>query len=120
MSSVRVSLATVAMTLLVLIHLVTGGAPLKYAHAQTTPRPAQPTGLTTFRRSGQTFLTWNERTDLSGERYHVYRYTSPITAANLAQATRLADIWAHAENWICRVAIPGLWQSLVTPVSTNR
>ena len=55
--------------------------------------PPQPTSLTAFHRSGQTFVTWTERTDLSGERYHVYRHTSPITSANLAQATRLTQTW---------------------------
>ncbi|MGA9347952.1 MAG: alpha/beta hydrolase-fold protein, partial [Anaerolineae bacterium] len=52
-----------------------------------------PQSVAAFHRSGQTFLTWTERTDLSGERYHVYRHTNPITAANLAQATRLTDTW---------------------------
>ena len=52
-----------------------------------------PQSITAFHRSGQTFITWTERADLSGERYHVYRHTSPITAANLAQATRLTEAW---------------------------
>ena len=55
--------------------------------------PPQPTNTTAFHRSGQTFITWTERADLSGERYHVYRHTSTITAGNLAQATRLTDTW---------------------------
>jgi len=55
--------------------------------------PPQPTSLTAFHRSGQTFVTWTERTDLSNERYHVYRHTSPITSASLAQATRLTQTW---------------------------
>ncbi|MFQ5856005.1 MAG: alpha/beta hydrolase-fold protein [Anaerolineae bacterium] len=100
MPSVRVSLIGPAVALLILAGLVAGGAPQTSAHAQTIG-PAQPIGLTAFHRSGQTFLTWNERTDpsagsgqaLSGERYHLYRHTSPITAANLAQATRLTEAW---------------------------
>jgi len=54
---------------------------------------AQPTDLTAFHRSGQTFITWTERADFSGERYHIYRHTSAITAGNLAQATRLTEAW---------------------------
>ncbi len=46
--------------------------------------------LAAFHRSGQTFLTWRERGDLSGESYNVYRHTAPITAANLGAATRVA------------------------------
>ena len=57
------------------------------------PRPAQPTGLVAFHRAGQTFLTWSEVGGLTGERYHVYRYTAPITAANIGQARRLTERW---------------------------
>lgn len=57
------------------------------------PQPGQPTGLTAFHRSGQTFLTWNEVGGLAGEQYHVYRHTAPITAANLDQARRLTARW---------------------------
>ncbi|MCP4661074.1 MAG: hypothetical protein GY856_37200, partial [bacterium] len=54
---------------------------------------AQPTGLSTFHRSGQTFVTWFEDTASSGESYHVYRHAAPINAGNLGQATRLTDTW---------------------------
>ena len=57
------------------------------------PRPAQPAGLTAFHRAGQTFLTWSEVGGLAGERYHIYRHTAPITAANLGQARRLTERW---------------------------
>jgi pimeloyl-ACP methyl ester carboxylesterase len=43
-------------------------------------------------RSGQTFVTWTERPDLSGEHYRVYRHGEPITAATLAQATLLYEV----------------------------
>lgn len=57
------------------------------------PRPPQPTGLTAFHRSGQTFLTWSEVGGLAGEQYHIYRHTAPITAANIGQARRLTGRW---------------------------
>ncbi|MCU0294290.1 MAG: hypothetical protein MUF10_20275, partial [Thermoanaerobaculaceae bacterium] len=53
---------------------------------QTVP---QPTALQAVHRSGQTFLTWSERVDMTGERYRVYRHSSPITATNLGSARRL-------------------------------
>jgi VCBS repeat-containing protein len=61
----------------------------KSANAQS---PAQPTGLATIHRHGQSFLTWQERSELSGERYRVYRHTAPIDAANLAAATLLYEV----------------------------
>jgi hypothetical protein len=45
-----------------------------------------------FHREGQTFLTWTEDASVSGEHYRIYRHTSPITPANLAAATRLAEL----------------------------
>ncbi len=79
----------------------TSGNPSQSAvhHSQFTidrslaPLAAQPTGLTAFHRSGQTFLTWNENTSISGESYHVYRHTAPITAGNINDATRLTAKW---------------------------
>lgn len=49
-------------------------------------------GLTAVYRSGQVFLTWDERPDISNEIYRVYRSTAPIDALNLAQAERLAEL----------------------------
>jgi pimeloyl-ACP methyl ester carboxylesterase len=43
-------------------------------------------------RSGQTFILWNERTDLLGEKYRVYRSSYPITEDNLGQATLLGEV----------------------------
>ncbi len=58
------------------------------------PSPqAQPTNLSAFHRSGQTFLTWTEDPSTSGEAYHVYRHTAPIDAGNIDQATRLTERW---------------------------
>ncbi|HOT90730.1 MAG TPA: putative glycoside hydrolase [Anaerolineae bacterium] len=71
--------------------------PVNYAqftiNHPSAPLAAQPTGLTALHRSGQTFLTWNENTSVSGESYHVYRHTAPINASNIAQATRLTAKW---------------------------
>ena len=55
-------------------------------------QPVQVTGLAAFHRSGQTFLTWNEVSTLSGEEYRVYRHTEAITSANVASASRLATL----------------------------
>ncbi|MGI9255078.1 MAG: prolyl oligopeptidase family serine peptidase, partial [Thermomicrobiales bacterium] len=43
-------------------------------------------------RHGQTFVTWSERADLTGESYRIYRHSAPITSGNLAQATLLAEV----------------------------
>lgn len=53
---------------------------------------AAPTQVKAFFREGQTFLTWKEDNAATGESYRVYRHTAPITAANIAQAKRLADV----------------------------
>ena len=59
----------------------------------------QPTNVRAFHRSGQTFLTWNERADLSDESYRIYRHTAPITAANLASAMRLYEVWEGSADF---------------------
>ena len=53
--------------------------------------PPVPTDLTAIHRDGQTFVTWVETGP--NHEYHVYRSDSPITAATLAQATRVTDAW---------------------------
>lgn len=63
------------------------------APAAAQPAPPQPTNLVVAHRNGQTFLTWTEVASLSGEAYHIYRHTAPITAATLAQATQLTAPW---------------------------
>lgn len=55
-------------------------------------QPQQPTGLNAFHRSGQTFLTWTERGEISGEQYRVYRHSEPITAANRGEASLVATL----------------------------
>ncbi|MDP3980196.1 MAG: DNRLRE domain-containing protein, partial [Chlamydiota bacterium] len=52
----------------------------------------QVTGLSAFFRSGQTFITWNEVSALSGESYRIYRHTAPITSGNISTLTPVAVI----------------------------
>lgn len=65
---------------------------LLWAGSARAAGPSQPTGTQAAHRSGQTFVTWTERGDLAGERYRVYRYGQPITAATLGQADRLREV----------------------------
>jgi PKD repeat protein/poly(3-hydroxybutyrate) depolymerase len=66
--------------------------------AQTPP---QPTGLQVRFHSGQSFITWTERGDLSGEHYRVYRHATPITAGNLGSATRLYEVAEGSGRFLC-------------------
>lgn len=61
------------------------------ALASALVAPGQPSALAAVHRSGQTFLTWQERSDLSGEHYRIYRHSAPIDAGNLANATLLYE-----------------------------
>ena len=56
-------------------------------------------GLSAFHRSGQTFVTWNERADLDGERYRIYRSSQPISPDHLAQASLLAEVGENAARF---------------------
>ena len=81
--------------------------------------PPQVTGVKAEHRNGQTFITWKEVTDPVGRdeiqwgqlklilddldrkqrvRYVVYRGDKPITAANIAQATPIAEV-APCSAW---------------------
>lgn len=55
-------------------------------------------GIEAFHRSGQTFLTWDEDDSVEGERYHVYRHTSQITADNLQDAEQLTQRWGPLDD----------------------
>ncbi|RPJ43576.1 MAG: hypothetical protein EHM21_11310, partial [Chloroflexi bacterium] len=70
----------------------TGKPTQKPTAALMVTQGARTERLSIFHRSGQTFLTWEERGDLQGERYRVYRSAAPITAANLAQAQFLYQV----------------------------
>jgi hypothetical protein len=50
------------------------------------------------RRSGQSFIRWNEDTSVSSEKYHIYRHDQPITNANLNQADRITDKWGPLDD----------------------
>lgn len=56
------------------------------------------TALQAFHRSGQTFITWNEDTAVTGEKYNVYRSTSPITTANIGAAEKLTNKWGPLDD----------------------
>jgi len=56
------------------------------------------TGLQVVHRSGQSFVTWQEDTNVTGEGYHVYRSTSPITTGNVAQAQKLTSKWGPLDD----------------------
>ena len=56
------------------------------------------TGLLAFHRSGQTFLTWNEDGQVTGEKYNIYRSASPITSANLSSAQKLTSKWGPLDD----------------------
>ncbi len=68
-----------------------------YLPLVTTVSP--PTALSASYRSGQTFVVWNERADLQGERYRIYRSTQPITASNLSQAALLATVGKNSARF---------------------
>lgn len=55
-------------------------------------------GIQAFHRSGQTFVTWNEDTAVSGEGYNIYRHSSPITTANISQAVKLTTKWGPLDD----------------------
>lgn len=74
--------------------------------------PPQPSGLAAVHRSGQTFLTWTERSELVGERYRIYRHTAPITPATLSSATRLFELWEGSGRFFAdRWDDGGTWRS---------
>ncbi len=56
------------------------------------------TALQAFHRSGQTFITWNEDTAVTGEKYNVYRSVSPITTANIGAAEKLTSKWGPLDD----------------------
>ncbi|MCZ7568368.1 MAG: putative glycoside hydrolase [Ardenticatenaceae bacterium] len=88
------------------------GAAMRPAWPVTSP--AQPTGLSALHRSGQTFITWTERADLTGERYRLYRHNQPITAATLAQATQLYEVAEGSDRFFAdryNADSSGVWRA---------
>lgn len=55
-------------------------------------------GIQAVHRSGQTFVTWTEDGAVTGESYNVYRSSSPITTANIAQAEKLTAKWGPLDD----------------------
>jgi hypothetical protein len=87
------------------------------------------TAIQAFHRSGQTFLTWTEDGAVTGEQYHVYRSTSVITSANLAQAQKLTSKWGPLDDntSVLQRAAPGtgvpnhfVIQDLGTPLPDDK
>ncbi len=84
------------------------------AGARALAAQPQPTGLQALHRSGQTFLTWQERGDLAGERYRVYRHSAAITAATRGAATLLAEVWEGSGRFFAdryNVGGSGTWRA---------
>ncbi|MFT5286477.1 MAG: hypothetical protein ACI8TQ_002646, partial [Planctomycetota bacterium] len=68
---------------LLFIALASTSAEAKSSSNKALVNPPQPTEILGRHVSGQTFISWRERSDLSGETYRIYRWDRPITAANL-------------------------------------
>ena len=105
--------------------------PITPASPAPTPTPTDPVDavviagdLTALRRSGQTFLTWQEIGSSNG--YHVYRSNSPINSNNLSNATRITDRWGPLDNNTSRNRFGGprvpanfVISDLASPLSDN-
>ena len=65
-------------------------------------------GLQVQHRSGQSFVTWQEDPGVTGEGYHVYRSTSPITTANIGLAQKLTSKWGALDDNTSRHALTGV------------
>ncbi len=68
-----------------LLLLITLISPISFTHAAVT-------NVNGFFREGQTFLTWQEDSGLTGEKYRIYRHTAPITSSNLDSAQLVAEV----------------------------
>ena len=66
---------------------------LIYLPLISTPTP------TAFHRSGQTFLTWPEQTNLQGELYRIYRSNQPISMETLPQAKLVGEVGKGSANF---------------------
>jgi hypothetical protein len=87
------------------------------------------TTLQAFHRSGQTFITWNEDTAVTGEKYNVYRSASPITTANIGSSEKLTSKWGPLDDNTSLhsrrsqdIGIPATFMinDLGTPLSANQ
>ncbi len=68
------------------------------------------TGLVADHRDGQTFLTWDEHEDRSGETYRIHRSITPIDANELGSATLVAEVGEGSDRiWSERNLGPEGW-----------
>ncbi|MCC5874702.1 MAG: hypothetical protein JJU11_00655 [Candidatus Sumerlaeia bacterium] len=67
-----------------------------------------------FHRDGQTFLVWGEDESITGEKYRVYRYTSPPDAGNLDPAKVVHDVAPGSSH-----ALQERRQQFYEPLITN-
>lgn len=78
--------------------------------AMSLVSPTRETGLTADHRDGQTFLTWEERDDLSGETYRIHRSNASIDPDGLGPETLLAEVGeGSARIWSERNLGPDGW-----------
>lgn len=84
-------------------------------------------GIQVVHRSGQSFVTWQEDSGVTGEGYHVYRSSTPITNANIGQAQKLTAKWGALDDNTSRHALTGagapanfVIQDLGTALSDNQ
>lgn len=76
--------------------------------------PAQPTGLSVFHRSGQTFVTWKEVSGIIGERYRIYRHNQPVTSSNLSSAELLLEVAEGSSRFLANRYyndVAGVWEN---------
>jgi len=122
----RTLIFCLAVLLLVGFAPTTGVAHSVASFTGPAAEPPQPTALTVVHHSGQSFITWTERADLSGESYRVYRHNQPITAGNVGSATLLYAVPAGSARFFAnhyRTA-EGAWapryaERLVVPADTT-
>jgi pimeloyl-ACP methyl ester carboxylesterase len=71
--------------------------------------------INVFHRSGQTFITWPERNDLTGEHYRINRGTEPIVdASSLAQSQMVYEVPEGSGNFYAdryNADNSGTWQA---------
>jgi len=103
------SVLVVGFCLLVMVILSCGSLPI--VTRPTTPEANDKRFLTAVHRNGQTFLTWSEQTDLSGELYRVYRLNKPIVKSNFQQAKLLAEVGENSAFFYVNRAVDtsGKW-----------
>ncbi len=92
------------------------GSVLNFSGATVSGGGGMPTDrINAVHRSGQTFITWPERGDMTGEHYRIYRSTAPITdASSLALAQQLYEVPKGTGNFYAdryNVDSSGVWQA---------